>query len=189
MVRASKAHRLLQEYREHEASREHIELAYEQIVNQSFRARRKQGFRPSRGKRGERTRYEVPPGILGKIKGLVDPSVTLASAARDLFMFCAIALWSAATIGRNNASLVIAFGYAVFRTMTKRKIRNPDGPYFGDSPVFGALVLNVACMVVAMVAANQISAVVPFWMWNINPDRASAFLFIVFLCPLNMFLK
>jgi Protein CHAPERONE-LIKE PROTEIN OF POR1-like len=178
-----------QEYREHEASREHIELAYESIVNQSFRARRKRGFRPSRGKRGERVRYEVPPGIWGRVKDLIDPSVTLASASRDLVMYAAVGLWSALTIPVNEAALIITFGYAVFRTTNKRKIRNPEGPYFGDSPVFGAVALNVVCMLAAINAATQTAALVPFWMWNINPARASAFLSAAFMCPLNMFLK
>lgn len=178
-----------QEYREHEASREHIELAYEQIVAQSFRDRRKKGFRPSRGKRGERVRYEVPPGWLGRLRGLVDPSVTVASAARDLVMFCAVALWSSLVIPANAAAVAIGFGYAVFRTTSKRKIRNPDGPYFADSPVYGALLLNVIGMLVTMVVAGELARVVPFWSWNINPERADAFLRLALLCPFNIFLK
>ena len=32
-----------------------------------------------------------------------------------------------------------AICYCTWRLFDKRKIRNPDGPFFGNSPVFGAL--------------------------------------------------
>ena len=40
--------------------------------------------------------------------------------------------------------LFIGLGYTVYKMYNKRKLRNPDGPYLGGTPFFGAVLLGVA---------------------------------------------
>ena len=56
-----------------------------------------------------------------------------------IFLFsCCRAAWQSAAA---DPSLPIgaALCYAVWRLFEKRKARNPDGPYWGNSPIWGAL--------------------------------------------------
>ena len=166
-----------------------MELAYEKIVSQSFRARQKKGFRPGRSKRGERVKYEIPPSRLQKMKQIFDPSVTLASGARDMAMFVVIALWLAIAQPLTGAPMLLLFGYSVFRLVKKRKLRTPDGPWFGNSPVFGAVFQTIGCMAFAYFCGVSIANVVPWYEFGILTEQAKFFCFAVLCGPLNMFLK
>lgn len=181
---------MLQEYQEHERSREHVEAAFERIVSQSFQERQKKGFRPARLRSGKAPPPPPPPPtVFSRLKSLLDPSVTLASAARDTLMFTALALWSGFTVPVNTAATLVAFGYATFRTTMARKIRNPDGPYFGDSPVFGAVLKVVLLFVATNCIAGGVSAVVPWPSFGIEPEQANAFMVLALLGPLNVALR
>lgn len=180
----------MQEYHEHERSREHIEAAFERIVSQSFRERQKKGFRPSRLRSGKAPPPPPPPPtVLSRLKNLLDPSMTLSNAARDTLMFAALALWSAFTVPVNTASTLVAFGYATYRSTTARKIRNPEGPYFGDSPVFGAVLKVVLLFVTTNCIAGAVSAVVPWPSFGVDPEQANAFMVLALLGPLNVALR
>jgi hypothetical protein len=179
----------VQEYRSHEASREHVELAYEKIVSQSFRARQKKGYRASRGKRGERVKYEIPPTRLERLTGLVDPSVTLSSGLRDIVFFLVIGVWMSFVYPLHAAPTMLLFGYAVFRTTSKRLIRNPDGPYFGNSAVFGAVLLTVICMLIAFGLGGCIAGALQASGVSSAATQIGPFLNAVFLGVLNIFLK
>ena len=120
---------------------------------------------------------------------LIDPSVTLANAARDTLMFTALALWSAFTVPVNTASTLVAFGYATYRSTMARKLRNPEGPYFGDSPVFGAVLKVVLLFVATNCLAGAVSAIVPWPRFGIDPESANAFMVLGFLGPLNVALR
>lgn len=176
-------------YHGHERSREHIELAFERIMRQSFQSRQKKGFRAGRGKRGERTRVEEAPTAASRLRGLFDPSITAAVAVRECVAFAAIGLWSAFTAPVNTAAVLVAFGYAAFRSTSRRKIRNPDGPYFGDSPVFGAVLKVVLCMLTANLLGGGLAVMFPWARYGILPDQVTAFCLVAFLGPLNLVLK
>lgn len=155
----------------------------------SFQSRQKKGFRAGRGRRGERTRVEEAPTPLSRLRGLLNPSITAAVAARDCVSFAAIGLWSAFTTPVNTASVLVAFGYAAFLSTTRRKIRNPDGPYFGDSPVFGAVLKVVLCMLAANLIGGALAVVVPWARYGVMPDHITAFCLVALLGPLNLLFK
>lgn len=179
----------MQMYQGHERSREHIELAFERIMRLSFQSRQKKGFRAGRGKRGERARHEEAPTAASRLRALLDPSVTVAVAVRECVSFVAIGLWSAFTAPVNTAAVLVAFGYATFRSTSRRKIRNPDGPYFGDSPVFGAVLKVVLCMLAANLIGGALAVALPWPRYGVLPDQVTAFCLVAFLGPLNLMFK
>ena len=178
-----------QEYRNHEASREHVELAYERIMSQSFLSRQKKGFRAGRGKRGERVKYEIPPTFVEKVKDLFDASVTMATFARDMVAFVVFGAWSAGSFPLNNAPTILLSIWVTFRTVQKRTLRNPDGPYFANSPVFGAVLLTVVCMFISYVVSGAIAGVLPWHELGWPAMRVGPFFFGLLMGPLNIYLK
>lgn len=179
----------LQEYREHEASREHVELAYERIVNESFKARQRKGYRPGRGKRGEREAYELPPTILERFTGMLDKGVTAADAAKDMVVYIALALWAGFAYPLNAAPTMLLFVYAVFRTTKKRTRRKPDGPYFGGSAVFGAVLANLVFMFLAFSTAGVIANALPWWRIDLTTPQVAIFFSSVLTGPLNIWFR
>lgn len=84
-----------QQYRWHEPSRESIELAFESVLKEKFKARQKLGFRPPRtGRRtdviGETGR---PEGWGKKIRDLIDPTVTMNTIINECAVYAALAVW------------------------------------------------------------------------------------------------
>ena len=181
----------MQEYAEHEKSREHVELAYERIVSSSFRARQKKGYRPGRGKRGERSSYEVPPTLLQKlITRRIDRGNTLATIARDMAVWVVLGVWLAASHPFEGAPNILCGGFAIFRLTKKRTLRNPDGPWFGNSPVFGALFQTAICWVLALAfISTPIARYLPWHELGLIDVRVQKFVFAVSLGLFNIFLR
>jgi hypothetical protein len=180
---------LIQEYREHEASREKVELAYERIVNESFRMRKRKGYRPSRGKRGEKVAFELPPTWSERVLDLVDKGVTAADAARDMLIFTALGVWAAFAFPINAAPTMFTLLFAVFRTTNKRTRRNPEGPFFGGSAVFGAVFTNLLFMFITFVLGNLISVSLPVHELNVLPQQVSPFISTFLLGPFNIWIR
>lgn len=156
---------LVDQYRWHEASRESIELAYEKILNEKMRVRHRLGFRPP--KRGKKTDVEgdVPPEtVWERVKGAMEPSIAMVTVVNEGVIYLALAIWAAIQSSAADPILPmgLALGYSTYKLFQKRNSRNPDGPYLGNSPIFGALLQSItACMVGAMVGW-VVSTYVPF---------------------------
>ena len=179
----------MQEYRAHEASREHVELAYERIVNESFKARQRKGYRPGRGKRGERTAYEMPPTLVERFTRLVDMGVTAADAAKNMVVYTALALWGGFAYPLNAAPTMLLFAFAVFRTTQKRTRRKPDGPFFGGSAVFGSVLANALFMFLAYSAGAVIANAFPWWRVDLNTPQVAVFFASVLVGPMNIWFR
>jgi hypothetical protein len=180
---------LIQEYQEHEASREKVELAYERIVNESFRRRQRKGYRPGRGKRGGKVAFDVPPTWSERLVGIVDKGVTAADAARDMLVFGALGVWAAFAFPFNAAPMMLTLLFAVFRTTNKRTRRNPEGPFFGGSAVFGAVLTNLLFIFVTFVLGNLLASSLPVHELNVLPEQVSPFLSTFLLGPFNVWSK
>ena len=51
--------------------------------------------------------------------------------------------------------VALALGYSAYKFFSKRKNRNPDGPFFGGSPIWGALAMTgVALALGALVSQS-----------------------------------
>lgn len=179
----------VQEYAEHERSREHVEAAYEKIVSQSFKARQKKGYRPGRGKRGDRVAFEIPPSRLQRLLSCVERGTTLASFARDYLVYIVLGIWNMMSFPLNSAPLLIMCGWAVFKLTRKRQIRNPEGPYFGESPVFGAVFQTALSLLAAFVIAQWVAPVLPWHEAGLIDVQGQQLLQALFLGLLNIFLK
>ena len=42
--------------------------------------------------------------------------------------------------------IVFSFGYSVYSFVRKRKLRNPEGPFLGDNPLWGSLASSLAAL-------------------------------------------
>lgn len=179
----------LQEFQAHEASREHIEAAYERIVSSSFKNRRKQGFRPGRTKRGKQVDFEAPPTLAERLKAAIDPTATLVTLVNESVIFGLLGVWSAATIPLNVLPTMLTFAVSVWKMLSKRNMRNPEGPHFMGSAAWGALLVGVLGMAVSLFFSVALRMYFPFWRFGIPEERAAAFLVSFFMCPITVFLK
>ena len=42
--------------------------------------------------------------------------------------------------------IVFSFGYSVYSFVRKRKLRSPEGPFFGDNPLWGSLASSLGAL-------------------------------------------
>lgn len=117
-------------------------MAFDAVLNHKMKSRQKYGFRPP--KTGRKTDVDGEPkqSILDTIKGLLEPSVPTTTIVNEGFIYFMLACWAAGTqhaTGDPTAPFVLAIGFCCWRLFDKRTKRNPDGPYFGNSPIWGAV--------------------------------------------------
>lgn len=151
-------------YKHHEASREAIEWAFDSVLNDKMKSRQKYGFRPP--KTGRKTDVEGDPkqGFLETLKGFIEPSVPKTTIVNEGFIYFMLACWAAGTqhaTGDPTAPFVLAMGFCCWRMFDKRNKRNPDGPYFGNSPIWGAVGTALLGFIFALVTANSIVSIIP----------------------------
>eukprot|EP00873_Tetraselmis_striata_P018852 jgi/Tetstr1/439116/TSEL_002981.t1 len=156
---------LVDQYRWHEQSRESIELAFEKILNEKMRVRHRLGFRPP--KRGRKTDAEgdaPPETLVDRVKDMLEPSVPVVTLVNEGAIYLALAVWAAIQSGAADPILPmgLALGYSTYKVFQKRNSRNPDGPYLGNSPIFGALLQSITGAFLGAVAGWVVSTYVPF---------------------------
>jgi len=79
-------------------------------------------------------------------------------------------------------------GFCTWRLFDKRQKRNPDGPYLGNSPIFGALGTTVLGFICASILAIGIIPVIP-WPKGFPMDALSALTSILVIGLTSIFVK
>ena len=51
--------------------------------------------------------------------------------------------------------IVGSFGYAVWLFVNKRKNRNPEGPFWGNNPLWGALLSSISALLLGAVVRSH----------------------------------
>lgn len=148
---------LVEQYKWHEPSREAIELAFDDIMQEKLKDRHRLGFRPPKTGRRTDVLGEKRIGVVQRVVDLFDPTVTLRTVVNEGLVFGALALWSLFSSDQ-SFPLAAAFAYSVYQFQSKRIKRNPDGPFFGGNAIVGAILttlvnLAVACALMAGVTA------------------------------------
>ena len=179
----------MQMYSWHERSREHIEWAYEKVVNHSLKMRKKAGFRPSRLKRGERVNFEIEPTWWQRFLDIRDKSQTKATFARQFTGILVAAIWLYAAAPVYQAPLMILTLYCIWRWQHKRRLRSPEGPFMFDSAVLGAVFTTALAMAASWLAANVLTQTLPWFEMGIEPEQVIWFMFAIFTGLLNIFVK
>ncbi|KAL0041566.1 hypothetical protein WJX79_007563 [Trebouxia sp. C0005] len=147
---------LYEEFKAHGRSREAIEMAFDAILKQKMKVRHKYGFKPP--KSGRRSDVEGDPtrkNLWQKFRDLLEPSVAGPTIVNDGSIFLALGIWSAWQSASSDPTLPLgaAICFCTYRLFDKRRKRNPEGPYWGNSPVWGALGATVLGLVVGGLVA------------------------------------
>ncbi|GAX84567.1 hypothetical protein CEUSTIGMA_g11988.t1 [Chlamydomonas eustigma] len=132
---------LIEEYRWHEPSKESIELAFDNIIQERLKDRNKLGF--GAGRDGYRPDPSSSKTSLNRrISNLFDPTITVRTLINEGVVFVGLALW-ALTSRDQSFPLTGAFAYSVFKLQSKRVRNNPEGPFLAGNPVVGAVLTTV----------------------------------------------
>jgi hypothetical protein len=155
---------LYEQYKQHEPSRESIELAFDSILQSSIKFRHKYGFRPP--KTGRRTDAAGDPekvSIMQRIKEAFEPNVSSATLVNDGSIFGALALWAAWQAGSSDPTLPLgaAICFCAWKLYDKRNKRNPEGPFWGNSPIWGALLSTVFSLIAGGLLSYALAQVLP----------------------------
>lgn len=174
---------LVEQYREHEPSRESIELAFDSILQQTMRSRHKFGFRPpKRGRRGDAEGDAPKLSLWQMFRGKFEPNVPSTTLVNDGSIFLALGLWAAWQAASSDPTLPLgaAICFCAWKLYDKRNKRNPDGPHLGGSPVWGALGSTLLGLVGGAVVSYLAVQVVPL------PARVTGEAFGLFLIALSL---
>ncbi|CAD7704081.1 unnamed protein product, partial [Ostreobium quekettii] len=90
--------------------------------------------------------------------------------------------------GDPTAPFVVSLGFCVWRVFDKRQKRNPDGPYYGNSPIWGALGTALLGFVFALVVTNLLVPRIPLPA-KFATDAVGAFLATVLVGCTSIFVK
>ena len=154
---------LYEQYRSHDASRESIELALDAILQEKMKSRHKYGFQPpQRGKKGE-AEGERKVSLWQQFKQLFEPSVPVTTLVNDGSIFFALGLWAAWQAASSDPTLPIggAICFCAWKLYDKRLKRNPDGPHWGGSPIWGALLMTIAILIVSALISFPVTNFMP----------------------------
>jgi len=154
---------LYEQYKQHEPSRESIELAFDTILTTKMKVRHKHGFQPPKtGKRSD-AQGELKVSIWQKIKDAFEPNVSSVTMVNDGSIFLALALWAAWQAASSDPTLPLgaAVCFCAWKLYDKRNKRNPDGPYWGNSPIWGALLNTMLALAFGGVVSYLLAQFVP----------------------------
>lgn len=179
---------LLEEYRWHEPSREAIELAFEAIMQERLEARNKLGYRPPRtGKRGEAAGYRPAPTFMRRVEDLFDPTITFRTLINEGVIFIGIAMW-ALTAGDMSFPMGAAVTYSIYKFLSKRTKVNPDGPFFMNNPIVGAVFATAVSLAISFGVTTV--ATVPLMKYiEGSSQQVSCFLITLMLGSFSVYLK
>lgn len=174
---------LYEQYRVHEPSRESIELAFDAILQEKMKARHKFGFRPPRiGKRGEAQGDPVKLSLWQQIRSRFEPNVPGTTLVNDGSIFLALGLWAAWQAASSDPTLPIgaAICFCAWKLYDKRSKRDPDGPHWGGSPIWGALVSTILALIAGAFMSYALVQIVPL------PARVSGEAFGLLIIALSL---
>lgn len=155
---------LYEQYKGHEPSRESIELAFDDILQKTMKNRHRFGFKPpQRGKRGEAAGDAPKLSLWQQLRSKFEPSVPSTTLVNDGSIFVALGLWAGWQAASSDPTLPIgaALCFCAWKLYDKRNKRNPDGPYLGGSPIWGALGSTLLALLVGAVLSYCLIQVLP----------------------------
>lgn len=173
---------LVEQYRDHDPSREAVELALDAILTERYKVRHRDGFRPPRrGRKGEAEGDAPTLSPWQRLRGAFEPSVPVTTLVNDGSIFAALGAWAGWQAASSDPTLPMgaAIAFCAWKLYDKRNKRNPDGPYWGGSPIWGALLNTVAGLLIGGVLSFTLAQVLPL------PARLSAEgvgLFLMIIC-------
>lgn len=147
---------LVEQYTGHDPSRESIELALDCILQEKIKVRHQKGFQPpQRGKRSDAAGDEAKLSLWQRVRQLFEPSVPGTTLVNDGSVFLALGIWAGWTAAASDPTLPLgaALAFAAWKLYDKRNKRNPDGPYWGGNPMWGALGAIVLALVLGSIAS------------------------------------
>jgi len=132
---------LVEQFAAHAPSVEAVEQAYEVILKENMKYRKKFGFQPPSMGRKTDMRAQKRITVVQWIKSKIEPSVPSTTVVNDGSIFLVLAIWAGLVASTADPALPLggALVYCIWRLFSKRKARSPEGPYWGNSPVWGAL--------------------------------------------------
>lgn len=148
---------LCEQYSWHEPSKEAIELAFDDIIQEKLRSRHKHGFRPPKTGRKTDMRADTRVSLAQRVSGLFDPTVTTRTIVNEAVVFGALAIW-VFFCADQSFPLAATFAYSVYQFQSKRIKRNPEGPFFGGNAIVGAIGTTVASLAVGCLAMSVLTA-------------------------------
>eukprot|EP01024_Parvocaulis_polyphysoides_P061166 TRINITY_DN6749_c0_g3_i1.p2 TRINITY_DN6749_c0_g3~~TRINITY_DN6749_c0_g3_i1.p2 ORF type:complete len:297 (-),score=41.94 TRINITY_DN6749_c0_g3_i1:574-1416(-) len=153
---------LYNQYKPHEASREKIEWAFDKILSEKYSERHKLGFRPPRrGKKGEAV-AQKKRNLVERFKDLLEPDVPTSTLINEGIIYIVLATWAAIQVKDPTLPLLGGFIYCTYKLFQKRQRRNPDGPFLGGSPLFGALGAAMLSLILGgLFIGGLIPAIIP----------------------------
>lgn len=181
---------LVEQYRQHEPSREAIELAFEKVLSEHMKRRQKGGFRPpQRGKRGE-VRGDAPKlSLWQQIREKFEPSVPSTTLVNDGTVFVALGLWAAWQSASSDPTLPLgaAICYCGYKLYEKRQRRmgtaDPE-----KTPLWGALGSTVLALLLGGVLSYLLVSALPLPP-RITSEGLGSFLITMSLGFAAIFLK
>lgn len=192
---------LSERHRGHAPSREAIERAFDALLQEHLAGRRSGGFQPpSTGRRTDARgaggapggRRAAPTGLGARIgrkfASLWDPTVTTRTVINEGSVFAALALW-ALFAGEQSFPLAAAGVYCVYQFQAKRVRRDPDGPFFVNSPTAGAVLSTACCLALAVGAGVALAPAVTAVVTAAGEQQARAFVAIATVGTLGVALK
>jgi len=103
-------------------------------------------------------------------------------------VFGALAIW-ALFAGEQSFPQVAAIAYCVYQFKQKRVKRDPDGPFFVNSPTAGAVLSTACCLAVGVGCGSLLWPAVTAVMSGVGMTQAKAFVTIATLGTLGVALK
>ncbi len=183
---------LYEQYKGHEPSREAIELAFDSILQSSIKFRNKYGFKPPKtGRRSDVSGDPEKVSIVQRVKELFEPSVSSVTLVNEGSIFLGLALWAAWQAASSDPTLPLggAVCFCAWKLYEKRNRRNPDGPYWGNSPIWGALVTTICALVVGGLLSYVLGAVGIPLPPKVSVDAMGLFVLVMSLGFVALFLK
>lgn len=182
---------LYDQYSAHEPSRESIELAFDDILQEKMKVRHRFGFRPpTRGKYGEAKGDPLKQSIWQIIRSKFESSVPSTTLVNDGSIFVALGLWAAWQAASSDPTLPIgaALCFCAWKLYDKRNKRNPDGPYLGGSPIWGALGSTIVSLLLGALVSFALVQILPLPA-KVTGEAAGLFFITISLGAGCIFLK
>jgi len=163
-----------------------------------MRLRHKLGFRPPSRSGGGKTDFSVPKrSLAARIGMLFDPLVTLPTIVNSGSIFLALALWAALQANSSDPTFPVlgSICYCGWRIFDKRRKRDPEGKFFGGSPIWGALGTTLLALLAGFVAslavvrvADAATAALPL-LSKLRPASAGLFVICSTLGAVSIFFR
>lgn len=165
-----------------------------------MRRRHKLGFRPPRaGRGGGEADFSKGPrrSLSARVGMLLDPLVTLATVVNVGSIFLALAAWAALQADASDPTFPVlgSICYCGWRVFDKRRKRDPDGQFFGGSPIWGALGTTLLALLagfvlsVVFVRVADAAAVALPVLTKLRPASAGLFLICSTLGAVSIFFR